>query len=91
MILECQNRTISRGPHSIFARLRKEGIDVRNLVCHTARHPKALNQPNDYIAFFSLRTWGKMRGDVLTTEQVMKLEPDSNAPVLMIALAIHSC
>ncbi|KAI0056534.1 phospholipase D [Artomyces pyxidatus] len=27
IILECQNRTISRGPNSIFARLRKEGID----------------------------------------------------------------
>ncbi|KAG5340208.1 hypothetical protein C0989_002610 [Termitomyces sp. Mn162] len=29
IILECQNRTISRGPNSVFARLRKEGIDVR--------------------------------------------------------------
>ena len=28
LILECQNRTICRGPNSIFARLRKEGIDV---------------------------------------------------------------
>lgn len=28
IILECQNRTIARGPNSIFARLRKEGIDV---------------------------------------------------------------
>ncbi|KAF8630837.1 hypothetical protein AX17_005196 [Amanita inopinata Kibby_2008] len=27
IILECQNRTICRGPHSIFSRLRKEGID----------------------------------------------------------------
>ncbi|KAL8280164.1 hypothetical protein RQP46_007494 [Phenoliferia psychrophenolica] len=26
-IMECQNRTISRGDHSIFARLRREGID----------------------------------------------------------------
>lgn len=25
--MECQNRTISRGDHSIFARLRREGID----------------------------------------------------------------
>lgn len=31
IILECQNRTISRGPHSIFNRLRKEGIDVSAL------------------------------------------------------------
>lgn len=29
IILECQNRTIARGPNSIFSRLRKEGIDVR--------------------------------------------------------------
>ncbi|KAG8926053.1 Phospholipase D1 [Tulasnella sp. 418] len=28
LIMECQNRSICRGPHSIFARLRKEGIDV---------------------------------------------------------------
>lgn len=28
LILECQNRTISRGTASIFSRLRKEGIDV---------------------------------------------------------------
>lgn len=28
LILECQNRTISRGTSSIFTRLRKEGIDV---------------------------------------------------------------
>ena len=53
LIMECQNRTISSGPNSIFARLRKEGID-----------------PDDYITFFSLRGWGKLAGDVLTTEQV---------------------
>lgn len=53
LIMECQNRTISRGPNSIFARLRKEGID-----------------PDEYITFFSLRGWGKLAGDVLTTEQV---------------------
>ncbi|KAG8716450.1 Phospholipase D1 [Ceratobasidium sp. 423] len=53
LIMECQNRTISRGPNSIFARLRKEGID-----------------PDDYITFFSLRGWGKLADDVLTTEQV---------------------
>ncbi|KAK7048243.1 NUC071 domain-containing protein [Favolaschia claudopus] len=47
------NRTIARGPNSIFARLRKEGID-----------------PDDYISVFALRNWGKLRGDVLTTEQV---------------------
>ncbi|KAH7340733.1 hypothetical protein B0J17DRAFT_694350 [Rhizoctonia solani] len=53
LIMECQNRTISRGPNSIFARLKKEGID-----------------PDDYITFFSLRGWGKLADDVLTTEQV---------------------
>ncbi|TFY72827.1 hypothetical protein EVG20_g164 [Dentipellis fragilis] len=53
IILECQNRTICRGPNSIFARLRKEGID-----------------PDEYFSVFSLRNWGKLRGDVLTTELV---------------------
>ncbi|GBE83213.1 Phospholipase D1 [Sparassis crispa] len=53
IIMECQNRTICRGPNSIFGRLRKEGID-----------------PDEYIAVFSLRNWAKMRGDVLTTEEV---------------------
>ncbi|KAJ7645486.1 phospholipase D [Mycena polygramma] len=52
IILECQNRTIARGPNSIFSRLRKEGID-----------------PDEYISIFSLRNWGKLRGDVLSTEQ----------------------
>jgi len=28
IILECQNRTIARGPNSIFSRLRREGINV---------------------------------------------------------------
>ncbi|KAJ3513571.1 hypothetical protein NLJ89_g2876 [Agrocybe chaxingu] len=53
IILECQNRTLARGPNSIFSRLRKEGID-----------------PDEHISVFSLRNWGKMRGEVLTTEQV---------------------
>nr|GAT50596.1 phospholipase D [Mycena chlorophos] len=53
IILECQNRTIARGPNSIFSRLRKEGID-----------------PNQYISVFSLRSWGKLKGDILTTEQL---------------------
>ena len=26
-------------------------------------------EPDDYITVFSLRNWGKLRGDVLTTEQ----------------------
>ncbi|KAF7314305.1 Phospholipase [Mycena kentingensis (nom. inval.)] len=53
IILECQNRTIARGPNSIFSRLRKEGID-----------------PDDYISVFSLRNWGKLKGDILTSEQL---------------------
>lgn len=31
LILECQNRTISRGTQSIFSRLRKEDIDVSDI------------------------------------------------------------
>jgi len=53
IIMECQNRTICRGPNSIFGRLRKEGID-----------------PDDYVSFFSLRNWGKLRDGALTTEEV---------------------
>ncbi|KDQ62566.1 hypothetical protein JAAARDRAFT_171033 [Jaapia argillacea MUCL 33604] len=53
IILECQNRTVFRGPDSIFARIRKEGIS-----------------PDDHISVFSLRNWGKLRGDILTTEMV---------------------
>ncbi|EIW80924.1 phospholipase D [Coniophora puteana RWD-64-598 SS2] len=32
IILECQNRTICRGPNSIYARLRKEGIDPEDYI-----------------------------------------------------------
>ncbi|KAF9242554.1 phospholipase D [Melanogaster broomeanus] len=53
IIADCQNRTLFRGPHSIYERLRKEKIN-----------------PNDYISVFSLRNWGKMRNNVLTTEIV---------------------
>lgn len=28
------------------------------------------DQPDDHITVFSLRNWGKLRGEVLTTEQV---------------------
>ena len=35
-----------------------------------------LSQPNDYIAIFSLRNWGKLSGDVLTTEMVICLTDD---------------
>ena len=31
LILECQNRTISRGAQSIFSRLKKQGIDVSTI------------------------------------------------------------
>ncbi|KIK24525.1 hypothetical protein PISMIDRAFT_645727 [Pisolithus microcarpus 441] len=53
IIVECQNRSLFRGPNSIYARLRKENIS-----------------PTDYISVFSLRNWGKLRNDVLTTEIV---------------------
>ncbi|KAF8509648.1 phospholipase D [Hysterangium stoloniferum] len=53
IILECQSRTIGRGPHSIFSRLRRENIDA-----------------DEYISVYSLRGWGKLKNDVLTTEQV---------------------
>ncbi|KAF7977717.1 hypothetical protein HWV62_2994 [Athelia sp. TMB] len=32
IILECQNRTIGRGPNSIFSRIRKEGIDPADYI-----------------------------------------------------------
>ncbi|KAG1884901.1 phospholipase D [Suillus subluteus] len=32
IIVECQNRTIYRGPNSLFSRLRKEGIDPENYI-----------------------------------------------------------
>ncbi|GAA5922273.1 hypothetical protein JCM1841_001392 [Sporobolomyces salmonicolor] len=51
LIMECQFRSICRGEHSIFARLRHEGID-----------------PDEYITFFGLRTWGKLTSGALTTE-----------------------
>ncbi|CAO1625909.1 unnamed protein product [Sympodiomycopsis kandeliae] len=53
IICDCQYRSICRGEHSIFGKLRREGID-----------------PDEYIGFFSLRNWGKLRGGQLTTEQV---------------------
>ncbi|KAH8921125.1 phospholipase D/nuclease, partial [Atractiella rhizophila] len=53
LILECQNRTICRGQHSIFGRLRKEGID-----------------PDEYITFFGLRGWGKLKNGCLTSEAI---------------------
>ncbi|BGP07097.1 Phospholipase D1 [Rhodotorula toruloides] len=51
LIMECQYRTICRGEHSIFARLRREGID-----------------PDEYITFFGLRSWGTLSNGALTTE-----------------------
>lgn len=53
IICDCQFRSICRGEHSIFGKLRREGID-----------------PDQYISFFSLRNWGKLKGGQLTTEQV---------------------
>lgn len=45
--------SISRGPHSLFGRLERMGID-----------------PHQYIGFFALRNWGRMRSGQLVTEQV---------------------
>lgn len=53
IICDTQFRSICRGEHSIFGKLRREGID-----------------PDQYISFFSLRNWGKLKGGQLTTEQV---------------------
>lgn len=53
IILQCQYRSICRGEHSIFGRLKAAGID-----------------PEDYIQFFSLRQWGKLGSNLLTTEQL---------------------
>ncbi|KAI0324905.1 phospholipase D [Cubamyces sp. BRFM 1775] len=72
IILECQNRTICRGPNSIFARLRKEGID-----------------PDEYITVFSLRNWGKLRGDVLTTEQACDNPPSLAIYVLTLSIQVY--
>ena len=54
LIMQCQFRSICRGEHSIFGRLRAEGIE-----------------PEDYIQFFSLRSWGKIGPTKsLVTEQL---------------------
>ena len=50
LIMECQFATISRGENSIFARLRRDGID-----------------PNEYISFYSLRSWTRMPDGTLST------------------------
>ena len=54
LIMQCQFRSINRGPQSIFGRLRAEGIE-----------------PEDYIQFYSLRSWGKIgASQELVTEQL---------------------
>ena len=53
MIMEAQARSMYRGEHSIFARLRRVGID-----------------PGEYINFFSLRAWGKMKTGHLCSQDV---------------------
>jgi phospholipase D1/2 len=89
IILECQNRTICRGPNSIFARLRKEGIDV----CHRASDAMwvadLLHQPDDYISVFALRNWSKLRGEVLTTEQVRLPRSRLSIPSSIIGTQIY--
>ena len=68
--MECQNRTICRGPNSIFGRLRKEDIDVSVKPVRLFSTIDFHSQPTDYVSVFSLRNWAKLRGNVLTTEQV---------------------
>ena len=54
LIMQWQFRSVSRGPTSIFGRLRAAGIE-----------------PEDYIQFFSLRSWGKIGHQrALVTEQL---------------------
>lgn len=54
LIMQCQYRSICRGPTSIFERLRRSGI-----------------VPEDYIQFYSLRSWGKIGPTkALVTEQL---------------------
>lgn len=53
IITALQSMSIARGPHSLFGRLLRAGVN-----------------PHEYIEFFSLRTWGKLRHGQLTTEQV---------------------
>lgn len=50
LIMECQFNSMCRGENSIFARLRRDGID-----------------PNEYISFYSIRTWARMADGSLST------------------------
>lgn len=55
LIMQCQFRSICRGEGSIFERLRRNGID----------------EPEDFVNFYSLRTWGKIGPKkMLVTEQL---------------------
>lgn len=54
LIMQCQYRSICRGPTSIFERLRRAGI-----------------VPEEYIQFYSLRSWGKIGPTkAIVTEQL---------------------
>lgn len=50
LIMECQFQSMCRGENSIFARLRRDGID-----------------PNEYISFYSIRSWARMADGSLST------------------------
>lgn len=50
LIMECQFNSMCRGENSIFARLRRDGID-----------------PNEYISFYSIRSWARMADGTLST------------------------
>ncbi|KAI9266553.1 hypothetical protein BDA99DRAFT_506023 [Phascolomyces articulosus] len=54
LIMYCQYKSINRGPHSIFGRLRSAGV----------------TNPEEYITFYGLRNWGELDNGHLVTEQV---------------------
>lgn len=55
MIMEAQARSMYRGEYSMFARLRRSGID-----------------PAEYVNFYSLRSFGKMKTGHLVSQDVSK-------------------
>ena len=64
-------------------------IRMRSVMC---RVTDDIDQPDDYITVFSLRNWAKLRGDVLTTEQVCVTRISSCATVLTAChVGLHSC
>ncbi|OAD74703.1 hypothetical protein PHYBLDRAFT_111269, partial [Phycomyces blakesleeanus NRRL 1555(-)] len=52
LIMHSQYHSISRGPDSIFGRLREAGI----------------KDPQDYLVFYGLRNWGELNGQFVTEQ-----------------------